>query len=239
MSNVSTSHNVVLFVAGKSSALSGQRLAKIGYKSTKDKDTGKTIAPKYPSICTSVPFIDADTITPEQMGQLRPHLIKVLENAQDGIIQSLYESRDGVLSAVNDSEISIDACIAFLDSDSESGRWTKEFLGQWFDANLRDNLFIQIGAKMKFWTLGDDTDTVEYTDAQEEKVNQALNGVKGLISGLAGGKTEYAVPVAKNLINLVGLSAYEDEVSGKLVNRLQRMIDKSAEQENALGFMAD
>ena len=66
MSNVSTVHDVVPFVAGKTAALTGQRLAKVGYKSTAKNPA------RYASIAVSVPYINPDDIT-ENLQALLPY----------------------------------------------------------------------------------------------------------------------------------------------------------------------
>ena len=90
MSNVSNVHDVIPFVAGKSAALTGQRLARVGYKSTAKNPA------KFPSVAVSVPFLSDDSLR-ENMDSLLPYIKGMMEKTQDDVIRSLYESKDGSL----------------------------------------------------------------------------------------------------------------------------------------------
>jgi hypothetical protein len=153
MSNVSSAHDVVPFVAGKTNPLTDQRLAKVGYKSTVKNPA------KYPSIAVSVPMIlDADIV--DNTEQLLPYFRNMLEGIQDSVIRSLYESKEGELSVVTDSDISIKACIAFLESEAAGDRLKKEHIEAWFDRVCADNTYTLIAEKLGF--TGD-----ELTEAQD------------------------------------------------------------------------
>jgi len=96
MSNISNRHNVQAFVAGESKALSGQRLAKVGYKQTKAITDKGEVAPK--SICVSIPmFVDQDI--QDNIQALLPHIGAWLETVQDNVLRSLYEARKYDLSS--------------------------------------------------------------------------------------------------------------------------------------------
>ena len=141
MSNVSTVHDVVPFVAGKTAALTGQRLAKVGYKSTAKNPA------RYASIAVSVPYINPDDIT-ENLQALLPYIGSMLEKTQDDVIRNLYESRDGSLKLVQDHEISVQACIAYLESEAAGDRIKKEHIEAWFDRVCADNVFTLIAEKL-------------------------------------------------------------------------------------------
>ena len=136
MSNISNRHNVLAFVAGKSEPLSGQRLAKVGYKKTKD-------VPNPPqSICVSIPQFTNEQIL-ARAADFLPVIREAIHGLQDGIIRSLYESRNHSItefSSVSDDEISLDACIAFAESERNGGRITAEFLKSWFAKEMGDSL---------------------------------------------------------------------------------------------------
>lgn len=87
--SITNRHSVVPFTAGESKPMTGQRLAKVGYKSTKKNPA------RFKSVCVSVPEIPENNIRSE-LDRLIPHVRTMLENAQDGIIRSLYESREGI-----------------------------------------------------------------------------------------------------------------------------------------------
>ena len=100
MSHFPSTHLVTAFDSAKSQALSGQRLAKIRYKTTAKQ------AAKFPSVCVSVPPLD-DAEIMENLPALKVHIRAMLEAAQDGVIRSLYEVSDGKLSSVQDQDISV------------------------------------------------------------------------------------------------------------------------------------
>lgn len=207
MSNISNRHNVNPFVAGKSQPLTGQRLAKVGYKTTKKQ------AAKFPSVCVSVPKLEDAQIIPE-LERMIPYVRTMLENAQDGIIRSLYESSNGNLSSVADSELDVSACIAFMDAESNGGRLTKEFLASWFDANIADNLTVAVAEK-----LG--TENVE-----DARIVKTVKAYKDMITALSGGATFYQPEQVKSLQKAISLSSEDDDTAHKLTKRLDSMINR-------------
>jgi hypothetical protein len=210
VSNISNRHIINAFVSGKSEPLSGQRLAKVGYKSSKANPA------KFPSICVSVPQIDPAPVL-ENINRLLPFIGTMLENAQDGIIRSLYESADGSLSGVNDDEISIDACIAFMSAEASGGRLTIEFLNGWFDQNVKDNLTVVVADK-----LGFDLSTPE----MEQTVGKHVKVYRDLIASLSGGKTILTSVQIVGIRRALEVSSVDDDTSSKLLARLTAMENK-------------
>lgn len=222
MSNVSTAHSVHPFVAGKSEALTGQRLAKVGYKSTAKNPA------KFPSVCASIPFIGDNAII-DNVPALVSHIRAMLESAQDGIIRSLYESSDGSLTSIGDDDISIAACINFLEADAQGSRLTKEYIGAWFDSNVRDNLTVIFAEKLGFIKANDDNPSL--TEMQEFTIDKHLNGYRDLFSSLAGGKTILQPKQVDGLNKALILCAVEDDTSRKLKARLEAMQNKPKLEE--------
>lgn len=212
--SITNRHTVNPFIAGKSQPMADQRLAKVGYKSTKANPA------RFPSICVSVPFITE--LDEQQIERLSPYIVSMLENAQDGIIRSLYESRDGHLSEVSDADISIDSCISFLEAESTGGRLTKEFLEQWFDAQMRDNLTVVVADKLGFSELNDDVLAT---------VGKHVSGYRGLISSLSGGKTLLQEPQIRGLLRALEVSSVDDETAIKLNARLNAMLNRPKIEE--------
>lgn len=215
MSNFSNAHTVTKFDAKKSQALNGQRLAKVRYKTTVKQDA------KFPSVCVSVPFIDVKAQVTDYT-PLFPHIRAMLENAQDGIIRSLYESSDGSLSLVTDTDISIDACIKYLEAESEGGRLTKEFIESWFDSSVKDYLYALMCEKLGY------ADTL--TEEQETTVQRHMAGYKGLYSSLAGGKTVLQENQIKSLSKVLDI-VDTDDTCEKLKARLNSMLNKPKIEE--------
>lgn len=217
MSNISNRHQVIPFVAGESKPLSGQRLAKVGYKTSK-----KTPA-KFKSICVSVPQIDPTEVQ-EKISRLLPHIGTMLENAQDGIIRSLYESQEGNLSSVADHEISIDSCIAFMDAEAAGDRLKKEHIESWFDAEISENLFILVAEKLGF---------TEPNADQTGVIQKHVKTYRDVISMLAGGKTRLEEKQIKGCRVALSLGNTDGGIGQKLMNRLDQM-EKAPKIEDML-----
>ena len=216
MSNVSQYHNVNLFVAGKSQPLTGQRLSKVGYKSSKSNTA------RFASVCVSVPKISFDALSESQIESLKPQLIEILNSAQDGIIRSLYESSEGQLKTISDSEISINSCIAYLQSESSGGRLTKDLLDSWFDSNIRDNLMVVIADKLKF----DDI-----TEENSPVILKHVGVYKELIQSLSSPRTILQPIQLSSIKKVLELNPNDDEISKKLIARIQMMEEKPKLEE--------
>jgi hypothetical protein len=210
MSHFPSTHLVTAFDSAKSQALSGQRLAKIRYKTTAKQ------AAKFPSVCVSVPPLD-DAEIMDNLPALKVHIRAMLEAAQDGVIRSLYEVSAGRLSSVQDQDISVVACIGFLNAESEGGRLTKETIDAWFDASLGEYVTALIVEKLSY---GDDLSA-----EQEHTVSRHVKGYKDMYSALAGGKTIYQPNQIASLRRVLGL-VDSSEVGEKLEARLQSMLSK-------------
>ena len=223
MSNVDTRHNVNPFVAGKSQALTGQRLAKIGYKSTEKNPA------KFPSVCVSVPMI-AQPFTPEQLKALNGQIVRMLEDTQDKIIREMYESSDGKLSTVPDEAISVDACISWLEQEETGGRMTIEKIKGWFAENLE--------GKLKEFLRGFAARTITDPEALQKAVIQTSNRYRDMLTALSGGKTSYNAQQREKLIKVLALTEDGDEVAEKLVKRLEAMEKKEREEMAAVGMIA-
>jgi len=216
MSNVSTAHSIELFDPKKSKALSGQRLAKIGYKQTAKMTADGITAPK--SICVSIPQIQDQEII-ANISKILPMIRTALETAQDSMIRSLYESKNSDptrFSAVLDSEISIDAIAAFNESESTGSRLTKEYLESWFKSNIADHLSILIAEKLGFSDITEDNMVL---------IDQKVSGFCGVIASLSGGRTVLPANVRSNARKALELhpEADTDDTCKKLISALDRM----------------
>ncbi len=218
MSNVSTAHTVTGFDAKKSQALTGQRLAKVGYKTT-----AKSPA-KFPSVCASVPFIGTEAIT-SSIDALLPHIRTMLESAQDGIVRSLYESSGGTLALVTDDDISVDSCIKFLEAESTGGRLSGDFLRAWFVENVTDAITVLIADKLGY--------EGELSKEQEDTIGKHAAAYRDLVASLAGGKTMLAPHQIRSLLNVLGL-VDPDDTQVKLVTRLTKMLEAPKKLEEML-----
>lgn len=223
MSNVSNRHSVVPFISGESKALSGQRLAKVGYKSSKQNPA------KFPSVCASIPRIP-DEMIEENVSRLKDHFRGFLETAQDGIFKSLYESRNGSMDAITDEDISIDAIIGFLEAESTGGRLTKETVYQWFDQSASEATIAVICEKLGFpESLNED---------QMEVVSKHRNAYREVFASLSAGKTMLNQKQINGLETVLGLIDPESDVQVKITKRIaviKEEINKVNELADLLG----
>ncbi len=208
MSNVSSIHDVVPFVAGKTEALTGQRLAKVGYKSTKNTPA------KFPNVAVSVPHINSEDIT-GNINALLPYIGNMLESAQDGIIRGLYEGENGKLKTVSDADISVQACISYLEAEAAGDRLRKEHIEAWFDRVCADNVFTLIAEKFGY---GDDL-----TPEQVETVNKHVKTYRDILSMLAGGNVKLTPVQIKGCRTAVELSADSGGIGTRLLARLNNL----------------
>ena len=177
MSNVSNRHAVTPFLAGSSKPLVTQRLSKVGYKSSTDKITKKVTAAKYASICASVPQVDITAVQVFAV-ELMPYLVSVIENAQDGILKSIYESSGGLLADITDEQISIPACISYLAAEAAGSRLSEDSIAAWFASDCADNMTVVIADK-----LGFNLSTPEQCEAVQKRVD-----IHGKILAMLSGK---------------------------------------------------
>lgn len=173
MSNVSNRHTLIPFEAGKTAPLTGQRLAKIGYKTTAKNPA------KFKNAAVSVPPVTAEMVEPHT-SELMPYIIGLVETAQDGIIRGLYESADGAMITVSDDEISVESCVAYLRAEAAGDRLKKEHILAWFADEVNDALFVLIAEKLKFGEPNED---------QAKVVQQHVNGYRDVFASLAGNRT--------------------------------------------------
>ena len=196
MSTISSRHSVLPFVSGTSKAFTEQRLVKVGYKNTKNA------VARFPSVCVSVPVITE--IDESHLDRLLPFVVELLENAQDGIVKSLYESSEGALREVSDEEICIDSCISFLESVRRGTQGlTKELIGEWFDEFCVDNLTMLLTEK-----LGSGGD-----------LSRHIKGYREVLASLASPKTSLT-PVQIKSCKVVLAGAEDTEVGDWLGKKL-------------------
>jgi hypothetical protein len=217
MSQVSNRHSVVPFIAGKTVAFPLQRLAKVGWKTTKNTKA------KFANIAVSVPVLANEDIE-AHVSNLMPFVRALCETAQDGIIRSLYESNNGTTQSVSDDEIGMASILAFLESESTGGRLTKDAIEKWFDESMKDNLYVVIAEKLGF---------NDPSENQEKVIGQHIAGYKGVFSSLAGGKTFLQPKQIQSCKTALGL--VDDEMSQRLVKRLEQM-EKTPDVVELLGL---
>jgi hypothetical protein len=206
--SISNRHSVVQFVSGETKAMSGQRLLKIGYKGRGNKPA------KFASVAASVPMIQPSEVS-ERLQRLLPYIGTMLENAQDAVARSLYESSQGQLKELADSDISLDACINFMEAEANGSRLTAERIKDWFVSELSDNLSVWVAEKLGF---------EELNEAQTDTVNKQVNAYAAVFQSLSSkGLTMELAKIAK-LENALSLCADDgNEIAQKISVKLQAL----------------
>lgn len=219
MSTISNRHSINTFVPGKSQPLTDQRLAKIGWKTTKKQ------AAKYKNICVSVPVLTNAEIVPFSE-RLLPFVRSMLADAQDEIVRSLYESSEGTLASVAQEEISIDSCINYLIADQSGDRLNAKMIGDWFDANVRDAFTVILCEQNKI------------DDCDDPRVVQTVNGYRGVVASINGRNSLNPMQRSEVRNLLRACEVHEDGIGAKIVAKLDEMEKVQETFKAALGFTA-
>lgn len=216
MSQISTTHSIVAFDSKTSKAFDGQRLSKVWYK-------GKKAEEKKP-VCVSIPRVLSIMVDTEVLEQLKPQVIAMIEGAQDKIVRERYETG---ATSIADSDISIQACIAWLQEEAVGGRLTKEYIVQWFSESLEEPLLVAIADKLG---VGDTPSELE-----AKKLEQAVNVFRDSFAQLAGGATRFAPEKARKMLKVLEL-VQDDTLAAKFQVRLEKMLTREEETEEMLGL---
>lgn len=210
MSVVSNIHAIVPFVAGTSKAHTGQRLAKVGYKSTKKQ------AAKFASICASVPQIPEEEIL-GNVNALVPHIRAMLEDTQDKILRSLYESSEGQRTEVRDEELSVQQCISFLSAEALGDRLSAEAIKEWFTGALQDSLLVLVADKLGF---AQGEDEIELNDAQMATCMKHVGIYRELLASLSGKNLRFEDKQLRGMENALALCEDGDKMAQKLGSKI-------------------
>lgn len=211
MSHFSATHDFVSWKSGDS-ALSGQRLSRIFYKSAQIAEGKKNAA-------VSIPPLELSCLVPDVVDQLKPHMLQFLLDTQDSIIRAAYEAG---AKTVNDSEITVAACFAWLDEASESNRLTSEKVKEWFCSSLQDALTVAFADKLGVAEVP--------TPEQEKKIAQALNVYRDKFASLSSGRAGFTVPVCDSLLSALSHASQEDSIAARFQKRLEKMKAENSQQ---------
>jgi hypothetical protein len=215
MSNISNRHNVTKFVSGSSEALAGQRLTIAKYKNT-DKSPAK-----YPSVCASIPAlaINQNDIT----DGLMIHINNWIQNVQDSVFKSVYESSGGNMASIGDDEISLVAIENYLNASAVSGRLTKESIESWYKVAMEQIIIYNAAVKNGFISADTPDNELKISEAQEAQLNKVSNAYRDLFSGLSGGATKYNAAVRASLTKMLGFVGEDDAMAERLTARIKAM----------------
>lgn len=223
MSIISNRHTIVA-LDKSSKAFEGQFLARIIAKADKDGNYHPNLTS---SKCVSIPVIQLNN---EQLAQFMPHIVKMCQDAQEGII------RDAILASnvneVSDDDISVSAILAYLE-DGGSKRITREYLQQWFTESYGEQAAAFVINGLKY-------DPASLTADQEKRVTQSMNILRDLFAGWAGGKYSPNKPQCNAMIKFIdACDSVCDRMSAMRAKCVKRIEAIDAESSlDALGFAA-
>ncbi len=228
MSNVSNTHNVAK-LEKNSKAFTGQRVARVIAKADKQGN--------YPSEhLKESKFVSVPTISPEftgiQLTSLSAHIVGMLNDAQDSIIRDRVI--DGATS-INDDEISVDACIKYLDDAAKGNRISGEFISKWFMDTYADSAVEFIATLCQFEGPAD-----QYSIEQLKTIETKVNVLSSMFAGFASGKYSPAIPQCKAMIKF-GEFLTADNQDPRMLNYIAKAVEHKTKRENemsadALGF---
>lgn len=217
-------HSVVSYDPKSSKAFTGQRLSKVTYKTVTNKED-PLFGIKRESKCVSLPIFATSEVV-AQSAVLAPYVIEYLQTVQDKIVRERIDAGAGSISM---AEISIAGCIEWLDSNSESGRLTKESVAAWFNDTIAEPLAVTLADRLGV--------SATPTDAESNKILAVVDAFKGKVAALAGGKTAYEPKVCKSIISALELAPAGDVLATRFTSRLNKMIEESKAGEELLSLL--
>lgn len=217
-------HSVVTYDPKSSKAFTGQRLSKVTYKTVTDKNS-EFYGIKRDSKCVSLPLVQVSDVV-ANINALAPAVVEYLHSVQDKIVR---ERVDAGASSISRNEISIAACVEWLESNSESGRLTKEVVATWFADTIAEPLAVVLAEKLG---VGETP-----SDEESNKILAVVDAFKGKVSSLAGGKTAYEPKVCKSLLNALELAPAGDVLATRFAARLNKMIEEAKANEDLLNLL--
>lgn len=226
MSIIDTLNHSVVTYDGKNKPFTGQRLAKVTWKTNNDK-TSAYYNIKRESKCVSLPVVASAELV-ANITALSPHLVAYLHSVQDKMVREMLDSQNNCVS-ISTQDISIPAIIEYLEGSDESGRLTKESVAAWFDSTVADSLSLLLAEKLGISDVP--------TDAESAKVLEVVGAFKSKIAALAGGKTSYEPKVCKSLINALAVVGSDDALAVRFTSRLQKMVAESEKQVELMDLL--
>lgn len=217
-------HSVVAYDPKSSKAFTGQRLSKVQYKTTTDKDSPE-FGIKRPSMCVSLPLVPVDEVI-ANAAVLAPVVADYLQTVQDKMIKEMIEAGQ---KSISTESISIPAILEWLESNNDSGRITKEVVSKWFADNIADNLAVVLAEKLGVGEVP--------TEAESKQVMNAVAVFQDKVAALAGGKTSYPEKVAESLKKVMALADSGDAMASKFTARLDKMIADSKKVEELVDLL--
>lgn len=208
MSTLSQTHDVIPNEDKKAVALTGQRLVALYWKLTEAmKKSGVTEAHK--PVAVSIPPLE---ISENQLLAVRPYIVGYFQDVQDKLIREKIESG---AAFIQDSDISLEACVSYLTTSTKSNHLTREGVEVWFSDTLADALTVAFAEKLGL------SDTPSELEARKLDTLVAL--YKNKFASLASPKTKYPKAVSQNLLKALELVGEDDSIALKFKSRLAGM----------------
>lgn len=225
MSAISTSASSVLKYDPKTSkAFTGQRLSKVTFKTSNDKSS-EYYGVKRESKCVSLEPVSVQDVV-SNVTALAPAVVEFLQGVQDKIVRERVEA--GALH-VSVDEVSIAACVEWLETQDESGRLTKESVGTWFASEIEEGLALILADKLGVSEIP--------TAEQSAQVLRVVGSFKDKVSSLAGGKTSYEPKLCESLKKVLELAPAGDALAARFTGRLDKMIAASKSAEDLMNLL--
>lgn len=201
---------------------------------TKGNDYVRIIAKKsdgvyHPNLTETVgieiPSIEKDSIV-ESIEPLFPFVVELVNENRKELIKSLILKGD--TQSIECDDITLGKVIAFMSESASGGRWTTEYLGQWFDDYISGYVLECVALARKY-----DLQTL----TEEQRISCAVNveNMKKEMVKFASGKY---VPGSKFIAAFKKLHAYIGDATDNVLNTINaRVLKAEAEtSEDALGF---
>lgn len=213
MSTLSNTHDVRSNVAKDVKAFEGQRLVSLWFKQSKEQKEKGLEAHK--PVAVSIPSL---TLTDSETLSLKSYLVGYIQEVQNKIVRSKVEEGS---TFIQDSDISLQACIEFLEEDSKGARLSGEAIGEWFSNTLADVLTVAFAER-----LGVSDIPTEY---ETSKLSALVGMYKAKFASLASPKTSYSKEITQNLLKALELVDEDDALKVRFTKRLEGMTQSSIE----------
>lgn len=216
--SIGTSH-IFNALTKDSKALPEQRLVRL---IAKGKNKSANLSE---SMCVSVPVLTQEHVI-DKIDQLMPYVVGWLQDVQDKVIRE-YRVTSGA-SEVHESIFDVDHCVEYL-ANSGNGKFTKEYMQEWFMEDYGDVAREWIIAR--FGTLGK-------TNVSDNVITSKVNVLRDVIAGWsAGGRYKPSLPQCKMMAAFAGDVECDGIMSSvKSMSEARIVVLEQELNEDSLGF---
>lgn len=220
------STHVISALKKDSKPLPEQRLARVIAKKNKDGDYES--AHLQESKCVSIPIL-SEEFSVEQIKAIAPHIVGMLESAQDAIVRDLIIT-EGITS-VHEDQISFGECVKYLDDSAKGNRVTSEYMQKWFFEVYGEPALEFICVQVcKF-------DVEKLSSDQSVVIEKRSNVLASMFAGFASGKYRPDIPKCKAIAKF-GEYLQEENWDARMKNIQEKTAKIRKELEDALSMDA-